>query len=108
MIIWRRLFMQLTRQARSFALLNAGSNMAARMAIMAMTTNNSINVNALDLLAIIFRQTFRPCRFWFNSLLPDGQQLEKACSIFIPSFTYSGTNTFASSKFHFDLLKFPA
>ena len=31
--------------ARSFALLNAGSSMAAKIAMMAMTTNSSINVN---------------------------------------------------------------
>src|SRR6267142_7067264 len=40
------LLKQLIPSARSFALLNAGSSMAARMAIMAMTTSNSINVNA--------------------------------------------------------------
>src|SRR5271170_6390629 len=38
------LFMQLTAQAFCFALLKAGNNIAAIMAIMAMTTNNSINV----------------------------------------------------------------
>jgi len=32
--------------ALSFALLNAGSNMAARIAMMAMTTRSSIKVNA--------------------------------------------------------------
>src|ERR1035438_1009471 len=37
-------FIQLTAQAFCFALLKAGNNMAARMAIMAMTTSNSINV----------------------------------------------------------------
>src|ERR1022692_3206330 len=38
------LFMQLTAQAFCFAALKAGNNMAARMAIMAITTSNSINV----------------------------------------------------------------
>ena len=38
------LFMQLIAQAFCFALLKAGNNIAARIAIMAMTTSNSINV----------------------------------------------------------------
>src|SRR6516162_8403492 len=37
--------MQLVRMALSLALDNAGNSMAARMAIIAMTTSNSINVN---------------------------------------------------------------
>ena len=40
------LFKQAVARALSFALLNAGSNIAARMAMMAITTNNSIKVNA--------------------------------------------------------------
>src|SRR5260370_42406426 len=36
-------FMQLIAQAFCFALLKAGNNIAARMALMAMTTSNSIN-----------------------------------------------------------------
>src|SRR5258706_104735 len=40
------LLTQLIASALSFALLNAGSSMAARMAMMAMTTSNSIRVNA--------------------------------------------------------------
>ena len=39
--------MQAIRRAVSLALLNAGSNMAAKMAMMAITTSSSINVNAL-------------------------------------------------------------
>jgi len=41
------LFMQVMAWALILALLRAGSNMPAKMAIMAITTNNSINVNAL-------------------------------------------------------------
>src|ERR1039458_10143764 len=40
------LLMQLMATARPLALLNAGSSMAARMAMMAMTTSNSIKVKA--------------------------------------------------------------
>ena len=38
--------MQAARRPNSFARANAGSNSAARSAMMAITTNNSINVNA--------------------------------------------------------------
>src|SRR2546428_639971 len=44
MQIWRRLFMQAVRLAFSLARLKAGSNIAARMAIIAITTSNSIKV----------------------------------------------------------------
>src|SRR5882757_4842694 len=37
-------FIHAVAWARAFALAKAGNNMAARIAIMAMTTNNSINV----------------------------------------------------------------
>src|SRR6266576_319645 len=40
-----RLLAQLMRKARSLAFDNAGNNIAARMAMMAMTTSSSINVN---------------------------------------------------------------
>ena len=40
-----RLFMQEVRCAFCFALAKAGNNMAAKIAMMAMTTNSSINVN---------------------------------------------------------------
>src|SRR6266576_5266345 len=43
------LFLQLTRLAFSFAPASAGSNIAARMAMMAITTSSSINVNASGL-----------------------------------------------------------
>src|SRR5882724_12944813 len=39
------LLRQLAARALSLALLNAGNNIAARMAMMAMTTSSSINVN---------------------------------------------------------------
>ena len=42
----RELLMQEMPDAFCFALLSAGNSMAARMAMMAMTTSNSINVNA--------------------------------------------------------------
>src|SRR5882762_6921065 len=41
------LLRQAVANARSFALLNAGSSMAARMAMIAMTTSNSIRVKPL-------------------------------------------------------------
>src|SRR2546428_13827185 len=41
-----RLLVQLIAWLLSFALDNAGNNMAARMAMIAMTISNSINVNA--------------------------------------------------------------
>ena len=44
--IWRVLFMQEDRIARSLALLKAGSSIAAKIAMMAMTTSNSISVKA--------------------------------------------------------------
>src|SRR5207244_7495806 len=43
---WRTLLTQPLRLARSLAPDKAGNNMAARIAIMAMTTRSSINVNA--------------------------------------------------------------
>jgi hypothetical protein len=49
---------QLTTFARNLAAESAGNNMAARIAIMAMTTNNSINVNA--------RQRQERGRRWFD------------------------------------------
>ena len=45
--IWRRLLAQLARIAFSFELLSDGNNKAARMAIIAITTNNSMSVNPL-------------------------------------------------------------
>jgi hypothetical protein len=41
------------RRARRLALANAGNNKAARMPMMAMTTNSSINVNARSFLTLI-------------------------------------------------------
>jgi hypothetical protein len=41
------LFAQLIRCDRAFARANAGNNMAARMAMMAITTSNSMSVNPL-------------------------------------------------------------
>src|SRR5438132_11580728 len=55
-----RLFVQLLRCARALARASAGSNMAARMAIIAMTTNNSIKVKA----AIFLRRFFIEL-YWF-------------------------------------------
>src|SRR5215831_11119815 len=43
---WRRLLLQFARFAFSLARDSDGKSIAARMAIMAMTTNSSINVNA--------------------------------------------------------------
>src|SRR2546422_2817532 len=49
-----RLLVQLMRWARALARASAGNNMAAKMAMMAMTTNNSIRVNALTHLRRFF------------------------------------------------------
>src|SRR5690606_22388060 len=43
--IWRRLLAQFTRLARSLAFDSAGSNIAARIAMIAITTSSSISVN---------------------------------------------------------------
>src|SRR5437773_1253710 len=43
---WRMLFLQTTRWAFSFAPASAGNSIAARMAMMAITTSSSIKVNA--------------------------------------------------------------
>ena len=42
---WRRLPKQSVRLALSFALASAGKSIAARIAMMAITTSSSINVN---------------------------------------------------------------
>src|SRR5437667_3100395 len=42
---WRRLLLHATRRALSFVLTSVGSSSAARIAIMAITTSSSINVN---------------------------------------------------------------
>src|SRR5438874_1419347 len=55
-----RLFTQLMRCARALARASAGSNMAARMAIIAMTTNNSIKVKAANFLRRFFIELY-----WF-------------------------------------------
>src|SRR5258706_15473426 len=74
--------------ARSFALLNAGSSIAARMAMMAMTTSNSIRVNphpGFDLLiripALVFILIFLKMNFGrsgFPAPLPPNQAPHKA------------------------------
>jgi hypothetical protein len=48
------LFTQPVRLARSFAPASAGSNNAARIAIIAITTSSSINVNAVTALTFSF------------------------------------------------------
>src|SRR5437764_14954225 len=55
-----RLFTQLMRCARALARASAGSNMAAKMAIIAMTTNNSIKVKAANFLRRFFIELY-----WF-------------------------------------------
>jgi hypothetical protein len=47
--------MQTVRLERSFALASAGSNIAAKMAMMAITTNSSIKVNPFERRARIER-----------------------------------------------------
>src|SRR5579864_3736886 len=56
------LLMHLAVFARSFALASAGNSIAARIAMMAMTTSNSINVNA--------RRSFVLCVFILLSRPP--------------------------------------
>ncbi len=50
--------MREVRLAFSLALAKAGSKIAARMAMMAMTTSNSINVNALRAQGLFFNSDF--------------------------------------------------
>src|SRR4051812_18792292 len=50
---WRRLDMHLASLARAFARLKAGSSSEARMAMMAITTNNSISVKARRVFVIL-------------------------------------------------------
>src|SRR5947207_6474423 len=56
--IWRRLFRHLVCWALAFALARAGNNILARIAMIAMTTSNSIKVNAEDRLRYERRETF--------------------------------------------------
>src|ERR1041385_3914294 len=67
-----RLFVQLIRCARALARANAGKSIAARMAIIAMTTNSSIRVKAL----ICFRKFFIEFAGFFFGLV-DALQLSK-------------------------------
>ena len=59
MCFW--LFTQEICLAFSLALLNAGSNMAARIAIIAITTSNSINVNFRCTIFVPFCFCFQFC-----------------------------------------------
>jgi hypothetical protein len=59
--IWRRLLVQLTRIAFSFEDANAGNSSAARIAIMAITTSNSMRVNPSRL--------SRRDRWWFDACI---------------------------------------
>jgi hypothetical protein len=52
-LICFKLLMQLARRAFSLARANTGNRMAARIAIMAITTKSSINVNALRLIMLL-------------------------------------------------------
>ena len=52
--IWRKLFRQEMPCALALALARAGSSSAARMAIMAITTSNSMSVNALEDERLVF------------------------------------------------------
>src|SRR5438132_321358 len=52
----RRLPVHWTRQADALALANAGSSMAARIAMMAMTTSSSINVKARCFMVVARRR----------------------------------------------------
>src|SRR6266550_7698141 len=58
--------MHVVRSARCFAFANAGSNMAARMAMIAMTTSNSINVNARASAWVDFIERPFPSVVWFR------------------------------------------
>src|SRR5437773_2150784 len=54
MPIWRRLLMHLAMCARCLAWLSAGKSIDARIAIMAITTNSSINVKAGSSFGFVF------------------------------------------------------
>jgi hypothetical protein len=55
----RRLLEQAAARPASFARIKAGNNRAARMVIMAITTSNSIRVNARGLRPILPKQARR-------------------------------------------------
>ena len=55
-LICRKLFKQVVRLALLFAVLRTGNNKAASMAMMAMTSSNSIRVNPLADLKLFFKQ----------------------------------------------------
>src|SRR5438552_34076 len=62
MLIWRRLLAHETLTAACFALERAGSSIAARMAMIAITTSNSINVNPGSVLPSSFGFIVGFCR----------------------------------------------
>ena len=64
---WRMSDIHLIRCARALALANAGNSMAARIAIMAMTTNSSINVKPENLRLRTDKQSWLEREsFWFK------------------------------------------
>src|SRR5882757_9728525 len=88
-LIWCRLELHEIVHARSLALASAGNNMAARIAMMAMTTSNSIKVKARTLLL-----------FWDKTTMP--QQTENPTGRF--QFLFSPWNKNKperSQKFNF-------
>jgi hypothetical protein len=56
-----RLLAQLARRADSRARANAGNNIAARMPMIAITTNNSINVNPLFVMMVLAPHSLFSC-----------------------------------------------
>ena len=65
-----RLLTQLMRWARALARASAGNSMAARMAMMAMTTNNSMRVKAREDFRFLFIMTLLVYVFWFWLIIP--------------------------------------
>jgi hypothetical protein len=72
-LIWRRLFEQTVSFAFCFAELKTGNSNAARMAMMAMTTSSSVNVNArFESMSVgQCRLPFVPVPWWQSSRCED-------------------------------------
>src|SRR5579871_4450192 len=92
--IWRQLFMQTVRFDFSLALARAGKSIAARIAMMAMTTRSSIRVKAPDnstmgfgspRLALVFINTInglcKSLRIWLDAVLYKSDILWDNCDV---------------------------
>ena len=88
-----RLLLQLMRRAWGLALAKAGSSKAARMAMTAITTNNSIRVKALFCLRVFFIKSFS-FNLWFGlRLVVLGRPIEPHRSVANPGVDeFQGAN----------------